>query len=276
MDLREIASENARGLADRFRELEERTDDADRATVRRFAEWVDADGRVAVNMRPSVLARLVTAGKHLNVYEWADEQSAKLGGTPDDFLRARLKDWYTRRLSFDSRFSEGRAFRYGALNAGGVGTEKYGEFCAVFVSEFGVTDGDCVFVKADSLLTYMRSETDVDEDALRCDVSPHAHRHHLTALKHAGILLQTPEPRWPTMVCAGNEYIEVIFTAAIESRSIDNVRIRDRDYQGFFELVLASHEAGLSDAEKALAQDFVDILQAESSSRIRMQRVADD
>ena len=69
-----------------------------------------------MNMRQSVLAAFLSSGKHQNINEFADAESGRTGESPDTVLKRLLGLYYERRMAYEGRFTEGRSFRYGALN----------------------------------------------------------------------------------------------------------------------------------------------------------------
>ena len=112
-----------------------------------FAGCIYNTGRISINMRPSVLTDLVARRKYQNIYEWANEHATLSSRSVADILREKLGRYYERRVYFDDSFENGRAFRYGLLNIGGVGADRYGQFCIVLKADF---------VRADTSVAYLK------------------------------------------------------------------------------------------------------------------------
>ena len=136
-------------------------------------------------MRPSVLTGLIAGGRHQNVYEWADEQSRLSSRPIMEILQEKLGAYFRRRIHFDDTFDQGRQFRYGALNIGGLGPYRYGQFCTVLRMEFVTPNDLTAYLMRDSLRTYMPTEIDVDTASLQCEVTTHSHVQYLAAVKHS-------------------------------------------------------------------------------------------
>jgi hypothetical protein len=245
------------------------------AAVGKFADKVTRDGRVAVNMRPWVLARLVLSGQYQNIHEWAQDQSQLCGRSYEEILQEKLGKYYVRRLAFDAFFGDGRKFRYGALNIGGLGAEKYGMFCVVLHQAF-TEGGQVAYLALDSLSSYVDDAGHVDTVSLQDDLSCHSCCSLLAGLKHMGNLHGWTEERWPILVCSTDDYIEAIFLRKISTDVIDTVRIGRSRYDEVLDLAFGSFAKSLSDADRALIQDYCDIFRAERDHRIALERVDDD
>ncbi|MBF0531313.1 MAG: hypothetical protein HQK55_18995, partial [Deltaproteobacteria bacterium] len=97
-------------------------------------------------------------------------------------LEEKLGKYYDRRLAFDNAFEDGTRFRYGALNAGGVGLSLFGDFCMVLNRSFMESLNDAVYLPDDSLVCCFNELHQFDVDAVRRKVCPHTHRHYLDEL----------------------------------------------------------------------------------------------
>jgi hypothetical protein len=199
VDLFQLARQNAAELLRRFQEAKARAKDGGRL-LDGFARRVEVDACVSINVRPSVLTELIHGRKHQNIYEWAAEQSRRYSRPVEEILRNKLGKHYIRRVHFDDTFENGRRFRYGTLNIGGLGASRYGQFCAVLRSEFIETEDRLAYVMNDSLHDYMVTETEVDVSRLQHDSATHSDVPYLAGVKHARELAGKPESDWPGMV----------------------------------------------------------------------------
>lgn len=193
-DLFAMASRNGPRLETRFAEI-----GADQS-VRSFAEFVEREGQVSINMRPMPLISFLTFKRHQNMYEWAEERASESGRPREEILRERLGKYYERRIAFDRAFVNGEDFRYGALNAGGPGIRQYGNYCVILST--GGHGEATAYLKGDSLQSYLTPAGSIDEDLLQSDISPHSHRHMFAGLKHATALVTCGTPlAVPAMLC---------------------------------------------------------------------------
>ena len=272
VNLFQLAAENEAGIVIRFQEAKDCSQDGGQL-LDDFAACVEGDARVSMNMRPCVLSGLVSGRKHQNMYERAGEQGSLCKRSVEEILAENLGRFFSRRISFDDTFEEGRCFRYGALNIGGVGADRYGIFCAVLSSDFVGPDTSIAYLTDDSLTTYMPNETVVDITKLRQEVGTHSHRHYLVAVKHAGELDTSNRSDWPTMVCCNDRYCEAIFVEDVDLSSVDAVRVKEAEYTRLFALAFNEYTQHHDDATHSLKADFVRILQAEQEGHFHVEKV---
>lgn len=272
VNLFQFAAENDQELHSRFDDVKNRSKDGGRL-LDLFAGRVQTSGCVSINMRPSVLTELVNGRRHRNIYEWAEEQSRLSSRPTGDILREKLGANFNRRIHFDDAFEDGRGFRYGTLNIGGLGSHRYGQFCAVLRSDFVEPGVLIAYLMGDSLRTYMLTDTDVDTVRLRCEVCTHPHVQYLAALKHSAEIPASSENDWPRMVCRDDCYVEAIFLKDVELSSVDQVRIAQAEYDRLFDLAFTDYTQSHDDATHALKADFVCILRASRDGYFALERI---
>jgi hypothetical protein len=261
MNLFAIAANNATSLEKQFAELKSRLDPADADCLVRFADHIAQRGRVSINMRQTVLISFLLSGRHQNLYEWAEWRAKYSSRSAEEIVREKLDKFYERRVAFDRRFERGEHFRYGALNIGGMGAVSYGDFCSVVEDEFFADHSDVAYLRSDSLQTYLLPGPVVDDAAIHRDAAPHSHRHCLAALKHYDEIRRKPEEQWPSLLCSGSDYVEVIFVGNITPNHLEEVRISRSDYDLFFLYAFEEFREKLKDADRFLVDGFVMILQ---------------
>ena len=274
MDIFVLSNENTVRLEDAFRRLSSGDPTPAPAVLAEFLNVVSANGRVSVNMRPWITADLLQRGKYSNRYEEVDEAAGFSGRPSNELLRERLGIYFKRRTTFDSMFDEGREFKYGALNIGGAGAPRYGTFCVVLKQSFPEGDDRVAYVKNDSLNGYTDEDGIFDRVSFQNDLACHSHRQYLAALKHAHEL-EIRRDEWSRMLCSESDYVEAIFIAVVDVSKIDEVRITASDRAILWDLCFDAHGRKLSDAERALAHDFLQILRATRDRDIRLSEVPD-
>jgi hypothetical protein len=273
LKLVEIADANASALITRYEACHRAKPPAEASQLERFAEHVQKTGQVSVNMRPFVLSNLLADEPHRNMYEWAQDQADLSGRRVTDILREKLGTYHDQRLAFDISFENGKKFRYGALNTGGIGTSNYGQFCVVLKADFPASTPTFVYLQGDSLKTCMNPGGTLNETAVRTGCSRHDQGHLLAAIKHSDDIPRTAEDTWPAVLCSNKDYIEAIFERPLSADDIDKVRVTDADYQNLFNLAFADFTRKLSPAEAAEANDFVQILRAQRDRPVSMERL---
>lgn len=129
VDLFATARTNDRDLLARMATITGALSNNDRDAANRFAARVGHEGRISINMRPSVLLSFLVSSRHQNIYEWAAARAFRSSKTAPEIMREQLGPYYERRMAFDGFFLGGDKLRYGALNIGGLGASHYGSYC---------------------------------------------------------------------------------------------------------------------------------------------------
>jgi len=102
-----------------------------------FVELIEREWNVSVNMRPERIFRFLTLGYCDSIHGYMDSLEKTIRETSDIrvdrevFYRNLLKKSKDKRIAFEQQFDGGDKFKYGALNIGGIGVEKYGCFCVI-------------------------------------------------------------------------------------------------------------------------------------------------
>ena len=156
MDIFEIAGENSDNLKRSYCLLEDRCNDQDELDVLdRFARTIKDEWTISINMKPSTLTQFLILGFYMNVYEIKEREREILRkyravGPAEEAVKKQLKDHHKPRTTFDRSFENGERFRYGALNIGGLGLRKFGEFCVVIKRKQSRNYVSLAFIKRDS------------------------------------------------------------------------------------------------------------------------------
>lgn len=281
MNLFDIAAGNAERLAARISARRAELKEGERASLDAFTERVERDGRIAINMRQSVLSSFLTSASYQNIYDWARARARRSSKSEEEILRERLGGFYERRITFDRAFDGGDRFRYGALNIGGPGATTYGSFCAVIGEEAPAELLDVAYLPADSLMTYVRpvpgmpNREEVDDEAILDDSAPHQSRHHLAALKLDRKIHASPEPRWPALLSSCSDYVEALFVGDLRPADLQCIRMARADHDIYFAYAFEDFRAKLSESDRVLVESFVSILEQLEARRIALEVVDD-
>jgi hypothetical protein len=273
LDLFEIAEANAHSIKLRFEQVRDFQPDHDQATLNRFEACVRDQSTIAINLRPWIVANILTTGRYQNIYEWADEQASVSGRSVEEILREKLKDLYVKRVSFDAAFADGIRFRYGALYLAGAGVTRYGKFCLVLSRDFVESGIPVAYVPADSLKTYMCDDSTLDEAGIREHAGPHTHRGFLAAIKLSDSLSARTESDWPLLLCSDADYIEAIFIADLDHNAVECIRVPVAEYEQLWDLAFSDFGKRVGSAGRALAHDFASILRAARERSIPLEEV---
>jgi hypothetical protein len=141
------------------------------------------------------------------------------------------------------------------------------------VSSFPGVGEPIAYLWGDSLETYVSEKGDVNVGRITEDATPHSHRHKLALLKLFPKTVTTPPGEWPGVVCSDKDCIEVVFLKEVLLASIECVRVSQQEYLRLHHLAFDDLAHKAPEESRALAQDFFEILQAESRKIIKLERV---
>jgi hypothetical protein len=262
MDFHETCRLNNAAIEAGFKALLLAADAASRAALTDFADFVKGAGRVGINMRPMVLLDFLNHDRLLNIHEWASRISARSGKPAEDAIREKLGAFCERRMAFDNHFDGGIEFRYGALNAGGLGAFRYGEYCSIF--RHGETLAHCRvgYLKGDSLTDYMTFGPAVDAMKLSSECATDSHKHFLATLKHSSEAATQSPDEWPEMLCGAREYIEAVLNGDLRPQYLETVRIAKLDFDLYWEYAYNEFREKLSELDRYRVDSFAAIDEA--------------
>lgn len=274
MDLFQVARDNAEALSRRYESMRDAMGTAV-PPLDRFVAAVERDGRLAVNLRPTVLLRfLALEGGYHNVYDWADDLERRTGQPQQDLVRELEMDYYDRRMAFDRLLVRSERLRYGALNLGGLGVTLFGDYCLVFQEAFAAGLAELAYLWGNSLETYLLPGCVVDEAGLRRDACPHPHRHFLAALKHGAEAASLEEDRWPVLVCSRNGFIEAIFVGSSVPGDLQAVRMDQSDFELYSAFLVDAALGRLSGSDRHVVEEFDILLSLLEKHSVALEKVA--
>ncbi len=199
----------------------------------------------------------LTTGRHLNAYERAEMAAKGSGLTRKEELERHQGKYYAKRSGFDAAFESGEDFRYGALNAGGMGARHYGEYCVVLKGEFPETAQEIAYIKDDSL-SYVDSAGNVDVAQLEKNLAMASHKGQLAAIKHENEIPTSAEVGWPALLCS-DTYIEAVFLQSPTPVAIDRVRISVQDRREYMRLAYKARTTELDETERKRSRQYMEI-----------------
>lgn len=255
-DLFEIADNNSNNLIKKAEEI--KGIQKDNYII--ISELVKDNWFISINMKIYNLNSFLISGKYKNSYEIIKEEKEALKDRYEtDFsiekvLARRLKGYYLRRTIFDNSFKDGKKFKYGALNIGGVGASRYGEACILIVSDFS-RKSSLLFVKNDST-QYVIDETRVDIERLTYEIANNNYVHVLAAIKHCICDEKVNQEMLPNIICCEGSYLEAITKDDITPQQIHNIRISKKVKDQYFEYLFKEYTDGINDSEKLWLQEF--------------------
>ncbi len=167
-----------------------------------------------------------------------------------------MGDYYDPRIAFDHHFEQGEEFNYGALSIGGLGADRFGEYCVVLDHTSVPTQFQVGYLRGDSLRTYMTDDLTVDEAKLKQECAADSHKPLLATLKHASEVVTIQEDLWPSLVSNHDEYIEAIFTGEMRAGKVKSVRISKTDYELYYNYAYNEHREKLDELDRYRVDTF--------------------
>ena len=274
LDLFAIARGNANAVHAAFESVVASLPSEQAALVRDFAVWVEAVTLISVNVKLLVIVEFLNGGRYQNTYEWAQEQSRLSGRSAEDALRERLHEHYEKRVTFDRAFKHGEQFRYGALYGGGAGLPEYDPYCVVLARNFPISLTDIAYLPGDSLKICFAADGSFDPTVIESQSAPHTHRHLLAAKERASEVPLANRNGWPELVASPGRYFEVVFIGDLSLESVEYVRVLKTEYDRMWDMAFGNFGRKLSDAERALVHDFVQMRKGVVDGRIQVEVVS--
>ena len=253
MNIFDMADDNSDSLRTRYNSLRSKYEtQGNLGILDEFAKLVRDEWTVSINMDLLAIYDFLESGRCKNAHEVKKELAEELEehGTLEvppleEALKGHFKSYYKPRTVFDRTAENGEKFKYSALNIGGLGAYKYGEFCVVLERRQVEKYPSLAFIKEDSL-RYVRSNI-VDNSRLGQDIANRECVHFLVVLKHQGDINSIPNHKWPSMVCCSKEYTEAITADDILNTHIDVVRMSKEYIKPYFDDLLKYYASELSD-----------------------------
>ncbi len=275
IDLFDIAASNADSINENFDEAIANLSDQKATNAKDFAQWVESKALISINLRLFVITEILNGIPYKNIHEWAQEQASLSGRKKDEILRERLKSFYDKRITFDQAFQEGESFRYGALNAGSLGLSIYSPYCIVLRSSFHDSLAQITCHSGDSLEICFSEVGKFNAAPLTQCVAPFSYRHKLATHRLITEINGSKEDDWQQLLISTDfkQYFEIIFKGDVNLNSLQCVRIDNDEYHKMWGLAFANFGKTLTEPEKALIQDYVQLFRAVKDGKIQLELI---
>jgi hypothetical protein len=128
------------------------------------------------------------------------------------------------REAFERLWIDGVSFVYGALNAGGLGTQgRYGPFCLIVADPTGRSRAVALF-PGDSAQRYTVGAS-VDRDGVRSEATAWEDRDSLAVVERHAEALAAHEAEWPAVICRPKSYLEAVMGPPLPIEDVVEVRL---------------------------------------------------
>ncbi len=248
IELFELAGQNSDYLRQQYQSLKKNGRKKKVALMEDFCTRLRDTWDISANLSDWALVDWLDSGTFKNIYEVKELQASQLVEneviTPSEkddalhgALKAHLGGFFQQRTRFDSTFRKGKQLKYLALNIGGPGIHRYGDFCAVVDREKVRKYKTLAFIKLDSAINYMEKGK-IQLKKLEQDLAVEVCMPLLGVVKHESSLQLCPPDQWDGMICSENDYIEAVTCDSIICDHIKTVRVKKSFYNTIFKDLL--------------------------------------
>lgn len=188
--------------------------------------------------------------RRLEIHRAAGDRTAGMAA-----FESRQGSWLGPRTDFEHLWVDGEAFVYFAVNAGGRGVPKFGDYCMVVSDPSG--DGRSVAVfPGDSAQRY-GSTSPIDSGRVRDEAAAWDDRDAIVVSQLGSRAVTVPPTRWPQLICSDDGYLEVVVAPSPPIADVVEVRLRQSHLDRLEELeVRAVAREPLDPTELAEAHAF--------------------
>jgi len=209
--------------------------------------------RISLNLTLEILFKILQQGEYKNIFSVKKEELERLLEieehmkiTEKEAVKRHLKNYYFPRVCFNQEFDKSENFKYGAFNIGGLGIEKYGEFCLIIKEEFCLKHYSYIaFLKEDSLSYFDMGKIEINK--LAYDLSNRECAPNLTMIKYFDLFDGVNLESIPNIICNNKDYVEVIIEDKILIEHFQSIRLSKLNYNYFKDIL---YKAYISEAEK--------------------------
>lgn len=277
MNLKDMAQANSENLTAQYKAL---TDKITRQGLLKmldaFASSLKEDLHISINMKETDLNGFLTSGKYLSIHELKRQQKEELKEriktevSEKQGLKKHLKSYYKRRVAFDLTFEGGEKFKYAALNMGGLGLTKRGEYSIIIKAKQLDKYEVLIFVKEDSL-NYVDKHGHVNIDKFSNDVATRRCVYLLASLKHKNEIEKIVTQKSWFLICCDECNIEAITSDEILDSHAESVRMGKNDYLWFYDHLFRDFVSEISKMDKYRLSMFLGIRKLMDKQAIKLE-----
>jgi hypothetical protein len=218
--------------------------------LRRFG-WLAASSVFSTNVDFDKVVVYDRAGEVLDTRRYYAERHGDTAAGLSVFAK-KQGSWLLRREAFEDLWEHGRAFVYGAVNAGGMGVMgSFGPLCLVVQDPERQRPRVLAAFPADTAARYTDAAGAVDGRLARAEATTWTARGELAVIQRQGEAMASAAHDWPRVLCCPAAYLEATFAGSLPLEALSEVRLLDEAHEHLEELSsrLVSGET-LTDTEK--------------------------
>ena len=194
LNLFEIANQNAMRIENHYRKIEKKYSPEDKTILEEFVAFVEKNWHLSINLKLSEINSFLISGTYQNLFRIIEEDLKELSRvrsidiSREEAAKNRIGIFYEKRKIFENLFEESNRFIYAALNIGGIGLKKYGEFSLIVPQDRVKKIPSCAFLKKESISYVKKGSLALKQ--LKNDTANRKTIHLLTAIKNEKELLE--------------------------------------------------------------------------------------
>ncbi len=256
MNLFNLAKQNSPKIKKDY--IQHKSSLKDEVQKEKFNEIEDilSNWRVSLNLTLEILSKIIQQGEYKNIFIVKKEEFEKLLNidgciriSNEDAVKRHLKNYLYPRVCFNQEFDRSENFKYGAFNIGGLGIDKFGEFCLIIKEEFCFKHYSRIaFLKEDSLNYFEMGKININK--LTNDLSNRDNVPYLTMLKHFDLFDSVDIDLIPNMICNNDDYVEGIIEDIILIDHIQSVRLSKLNFNYFKDILYKAYISEANDFER--------------------------
>jgi hypothetical protein len=134
--------------------------------------------------------------------------------------------WLARREAFEDLWERGRAFVYGAVNAGGMGVMgRFGTVCLVVHDPEGRRPQALAVFPGDSAARYTSTAGNLNSPLAHAEATAWTVRAELAVVHRRNDAATAAPSEWPRVLCRPGVYMEVVFAGPLPLAAVSEVRL---------------------------------------------------
>ncbi len=198
--------------------------------LQRF-RWLAASSALSTNVDFDKVVVYDKAGEVLHTRSYYAERHG--GATAGLSVFAKQQgSWLIRREAFEDLWEHGRAFVYGAVNAGGMGVMGgFGPICLVVQDPEQQRPQALAAFPADTAARYTDATGAVDGRLAQEEATAWMVRGELAVIQRQSEVKASATHEWPGVLCRPTAYLEAIFAGSLPLEALSEVRLLDEAHE---------------------------------------------
>lgn len=195
--------------------------------LQRF-RWLAASSALSTNVEFDKVVVYDEAGEVLDTRGYYAKRHGGAAAGLSVFAKEQ-GSWLARREAFEDLWEHGRAFIYGAVNAGGMGVlGDFGRICLVVQDPERRNPHALAVFPADTAARYTDEAGVVDGRLAQEEATAWPARGELAVIERQSEAAATSAHNWPRVLCRPEAYLEAVFAGPLPLEALSEARLPDK------------------------------------------------